>query len=55
MLSFITSHLDTILELAVLVAGLAVVVTKLTPSTTDDEWALKVKEFIEEAVNKKQQ
>jgi hypothetical protein len=54
MIEFLTAHWDTALEILVLVAGLAVVVTKLTPSTTDDEWAAKVKEFVEQAIaNKK--
>lgn len=52
MLEFFAAHLDTILEIAVLVVGLAYVVTKLTPSQTDDEWALKVKTMVEEAVEK---
>jgi hypothetical protein len=53
MLEFVQAHWDTMVEILVLIVGLAVVVTKLTPSTTDDEWALKVKEFVEEALKKK--
>jgi hypothetical protein len=52
MLDFFTTHLDTILTIVVLLVGLAYVVTKLTPGTTDDEWALKVKTMVEEAVEK---
>jgi hypothetical protein len=54
MLNFFVEHGATLLELAVIIASAAVVVTKLTPSQTDDEWAAKVKEFVEQAVSKKQ-
>jgi hypothetical protein len=52
-MEWITSHWELLAAVLVQLLGLAVVVAKLTPSTTDDEWVEKVKNVVESVVNKK--
>ncbi len=43
---------DTLVLVAVNLLGLAAVVVKLTPSTTDDEWIAKIEEVVRNVTKK---
>jgi trans-aconitate methyltransferase len=44
-MTWITEHWDTLILLVGQLLATAVIVVKLTPSTTDDEWLAKVQEI----------
>lgn len=52
-MQWIVDHWDLLAVVVVNLLGLAVAVTKLTPSTTDDEWIEKVKNVVEQVITKK--
>lgn len=51
-MEWITSHWELLAAIVVQLLGLAVVVAKLTPSTTDDEWIAKIESVVKGIVNK---
>lgn len=53
-MEWITSHWELLTAVLVQILGLAVVVAKLTPSVSDDLWIEKIKDVVENVVNKKQ-
>lgn len=52
-MEWITSHWDLLVLVVANLIGLAVVVAKLTPSTTDDEWIAKIEEMFKNVTTKK--
>lgn len=51
-MTWITEHWDLLVLIAVNLLGLAAVVAKLTPTTTDDEWIAKIEEVVKSVTKK---